>query len=409
MKKGFWVLSLAALMVFGLAMSASAAGAFKVGDTELKLGGSVRAAVGSHFTDYDATNTGSEDDNFDAFVDLFSTSNVNLAAKYGDLSGLIELGLNETSGSTAGNSYVRHAYVSYALDKNSSLLIGQTWSLLSQGVPCQRLNGDLLLKGFGNLDSNRYTQVRYTYTKDDISMSLALEDDKELLDMSTSATDLISDVLVEHTGAMMGTGNYRTNVYLPAILGSLTYKMDGDDVDVTLTPSFFFEWAKLADNTGADNDIDAIGLAGALNGSVAIKDDATIGFEAWMAKNAGLFANNITGAGTCGNGAFNDIVVDLSGDELDDVTSYGGWLQVAVPIDEVTVALGGGYQAVDTENFGGTEDSIETFGVFTNVKYEITKGLTMQPEVAYFDKGDNINGVSQGDEIYGGIVFQYDI
>ena len=388
MVKRFWVLAFVLLMVCCFASSSWAA-TFKIGDADFKLGGSLRYDLGYQLSDFGDVAVGLEDSQTNYFSST-TDSRVNLWAKYGDVTGFAEWDLT-------GGLDQRHAYLTYDMGGGNSLLAGHTWSLLALHFPTQQMRDDISLIGFGKLYSGRHPQLRFTHKGSNVTINVALEDN----DISTP------------TGLL---GTYVANELTPAILASLTFK----PVDnVSITPSLLYQKYELTGSGYGVKDVDVDGWAIALDGT--IKTEIVIfDFEAWAAQNAGIFADAFDLRPAARKSVtFGAPVADITGNDIEDVSSMGGWAQVAVPINAKTLArVGAGYQKADVENFGPTyESDVSTMGVFANVKYNLTKNLFVQPEVAYFDYGDaalkTLPGLATGNndlgsDTYIGIHFQFD-
>ncbi|MEN6473104.1 MAG: hypothetical protein ABFD81_03750 [Syntrophaceae bacterium] len=379
------------------------AAGFKVGDVDLTLGGSAILDAGWKRSDLGSVpqDSGQEDTRLDWFTEIPSNCRLSLKAVYENMTGYVEVGLGSSGVST------RHIYAAYAMDAANTLLIGQTNSLLSEASPGQKLNNDGKLEGFGNLYAGRKPQLRFTHRQgDSLSFSLALEDNRSAMSSGVAS------------------GSHIDEQTMPAIMAAVAYKNAG----LTIVPSAYFQRYTLKQNDAlaTTEDVMLSSWALALNGAYKT-DIATLSMEAWYGSN--LSAIGIDKRPTQPNGTTKPSMVmgapvaDESGNDVKDVTSMGGWVQVSVPVETAMINIGAGYQRSDVENTPSElyETEVETMGAFANVAFAIAKGFTVQPEIAWFDHGNDArktlsaSGVSYaegdntlGTDLYFGIHFQYD-
>lgn len=443
MKKYVWGLAVITIMVIGLALPSQAA-SFKVGDTDWTLGGSARLDVGWRSTDLGEARKeleiGAEDKQKDFFLTVPSNTRIFAKAVNGNLTGYTELGLspgNADWGIEAAVN-VRHAYLGYEMGGGNSLLIGQTWTCVAEDSPNQRLFDDNGLMGVGDLYLGRHPQIRFIHTQDKLTFQVAIEDNK-----ASTAEDVALE-LDKFTGGQGFSGGYLSDLlsgvpgYLvedvtPAIALSLSY----DGGSFVITPSLYAQQYKLkVDELDAEtgeaveglDDIDVTSYVLALNGALKF-EGLTLSGEAWWGQNVALIAyvmnygNNIFGLPVPDVGL---LVSDEAGVDIEDVKSYGGWLQLAAPIKPGTLYVGAGYQTAES-GIDVDEVSIDDYtamGFFINYEYPIAKNFTMTPEIAYYDYG-KLKGtvpVIEGEEVvdlvdvdyklgtdwFFGVHFQYD-
>lgn len=393
MVKRFWVLAAAVAMVFCFASSSSAA-TLKIGDVDFTLGGSIRYDVGYQFSDLgDQPTVLTEDSKIDFFVDDPGNSRLNLKVDYGKVSGFYEAAISS-------DITTRHAYISYDMGGGNGLLIGRTWSLLALHFNEQRLLNDDALFGAGNLYSGRNPQVRYTCKEsDNITFNVALEDNN-----ASTPQGL--------------TKSYVADELTPALLANLVYTLSNT---VTLIPSCLVQLYELKGSTYGAKDIDVLSWALALDGIVKA-DSLTLDFEAWYGQNVGMFADAFDLRPSQKTSTFGAPTANLLDTDIDDVNSFGGWAQLAIPVDQVTIYTGAGYQQAEVEGPGATyESEISTWGIFVSCKYNLTKQFYIQPEIAYFDWGNDaqktLTGTDVtyapgnndlGNDLFVGIHFQFD-
>ncbi len=419
MKKSLMRTLVSLLVVLGIAVPAIAA-EFKIGDVDFKLGGSLRYDVGYQLSDLGDVAIGGEDSQKDFFMVNPGNSRLNLQVAYGDMTAFVEAAI------VSDDITTRHAYLTYDMGDSGQLLIGQTWSLLSQNLPNQRLNADDCLIGAGDLYSGRNPQIRYTMDVDDsVSVSVAIEDND-----NTTPDSLI--------------GSYVVDELTPAILGSLTFNVDDS---ISINPSFLIQQYEMKSSAIAVNytvgantvlvplkDHDLIAWALALNGTIKPTEDIRIDVEGWYGRNVGVFASGMDIRPAKKTSNFGVPLADVTGlaiftvngnanalitlRDFDDVPSYGGWFQVTLPVDPVTIYAGAGYQECQLDGPSYLiETELATWGAFVNAQYNITDNFYVQPELAYFDYGNDVlktgySGIwgsnDLGSDIFVGLHFQYD-
>ncbi len=372
--KKYWALAVAALLVAALSIPASAA-TFKIGDADFSLAGSLRLNAAYQITDKGDSPVGTEDSETDFFIKNPGNSRFSILSKYDKVTGFLELGVRDES-DTRSLLHTRHAYLSYDLGEGNSLLAGQTYSVLALQFAEQEMNGSRSLFGYGNLYSGRINMVRFTHKGEGATFNIEIEN-----------TDS-----VEQTG-------FVSNEYLPALAGNMIYKTGG----MTLIPSFLVQQFELTSGTAGVDDISVLGYALALDTIYAI-DKVTINAELWYGQNMALFCDAFDAVRASG---FGSPVFDTAAGDIEDIASYGGWLQVTVPVSAVKLHVGGGYQQAETPD-GSLEDDWSRYALFVSGTYNFTPQFFIQPEVAYFDKGEDANGVNEyGTDTFVGVHFRY--
>jgi len=438
MKKYVWGLAAIAIMVIGFALPSQAA-SFKVGDTDWTLGGSARLDVGWRSTDLgdyrQELGLGSQDKLKEFFLYVPSNTRIFAKAVNGNMGGYVELGLSPGVPDWGYDAVVkvRHAYLNYDMGGGNSLLIGQTWTCVAEDSPNQRLFDDNGLGGVGDLYLGRNPQIRFIHTQDKLTFQVAIEDNK--ISPPSTALENLQQFGVLTTG--LATADYLYEDITPAIALSLTY----DGGSFVITPSLYAQQFTLkADELELNeddefvaledlDDIDITAYAVALNGAVKF-EGLTLSGEVWWGQNVALFA----AVTNYGNPVFGWPIPSLSSydedmdflTEVEDVKSYGGWLQLAAPIKPGTLYVGAGYQTAES-GIDVDEVSIDDYtamGFFINYEYPIAKNFTMTPEIAYYDYG-KLKGtvpVIEGEEVvdlvdvdyklgkdwFFGVHFQYD-
>jgi hypothetical protein len=354
MMKKILVIAAAALFVFGMSTPSWAVADFAIG-------ASIRIDAGWQLTDLgDQNGVAGEDSQTQFFLIRPGNSRINFKATVGDVTGFVEFSDTPT---------LRHAYASWDMGGGSSLLFGQTWSIGAFGFTDQRLNFDDANIGFGTLYFGRNPQIRYTYAGEAFTVEVAIENnDKAFFGPTAGATHVLED-------------------FIPMFLAGVTFK---PLEMVTLTPSGFYQGY---DATGIapgtpDVDIDVFGFA--LDGRVDF-EMVRISFEGWIGENVGVAATAFDLRPAAATVAAGVPVTDLAGTDVEDVSSWGGFVQLTFRFEPAILNIGGGFQSSDVENSPsvGFESEVEQASYFINVLYNLTDNFYIQPEISYFDYGDD--------------------
>lgn len=387
-KRKLWIFTIASLISCCITMQSHAA-SFKLGDVDMTLGGSARLDVGWQSSDFGDVQDGRLDSKTDFFCKNPGNSRVKVKTVYDTMTGYAEIGLK--SDNTVG---VRHIYASYNMENGNSLLVGQTDTIISEMKPDQRLADDLNLQGFGYLYNNRRPQVRFTHAGEKVAFKVALEEDRDVKD---EYIDISGDHLAEKA--------------TPAVVLAMDYKVGG----LLITPSAYFQQFKnkANDNAPDTKDVTISTYALAFDGSYK-QDRIGAAFEVWYGQNLSIF--DLDKRKNSPTTVMGKPVKNAAGNDIKDVNSQGGWLQLSLKADSGAFRVGGGMQQSDTGLKGDTfEDTITTMGAYINYEYIIAKGFTVTPEIAYFDYGKDANkdkaGTGKNDlgsDIFAGAHFQYD-
>ncbi len=393
MRKIF-IFAAAALFVLGMSTPSWAVADFAIG-------ASVRIDAGWQFSDLGDTNgIGGEDSQTQWFLANPGNSRINFKATVGDVTGFAELALAST------DIGLRHAYASWDMGGGGSLLFGHTWSIMAFGFTDNRLNADNANIGFGTLYFSRNPQIRYTYAGEAFTVKVAIEDNDPTTELGPLfvAEDPIADVAEDDP--------YLAESFTPMFQASISFN---PLENVSLTPSAFYQAYELTGITAATSDVDIDAFGFALDGRVDF-DIARISFEGWIGENLGVVAAGFDSrpAGTIDAGV---PVPDAAGTDVEDVTSWGGFVQLTFRFEPAILNLGAGYQESDVEVSPGVgfEDDVTSAAYFINVLYNLTDNMYIQPELLYQDYGDaadpNEFGAGQNDigsDIFAGVHFQAD-
>jgi hypothetical protein len=381
MMKKIFVLAAAALFVLGMSTSSWAVADFAIG-------GSVRLDMGWTLGDLGDTNgPGGEDSQTTFFVDNPGNGRINFKATVGDVTGFFEFAMGSTDVAT------RHIYASWDMGGGHSLLFGHTWSIMAFGFTDQRLNADDANIGFGCLYFSRVPQLRYTYSGEMFTLKIAAENPDESFFGPASAASHVEESFIPMFVAEV-SHNPLEQLYLQYSAFYNGYELTGIGPGVS------------------DVDVDSFGFA--IDGSYDF-EMARISFEGWIGDNLGVNAAgfDLRPTSTVAAGV---PVTDAVGNDVEDVTSWGGFVQLTFRFEPAILNLGAGYQESDVENPGvGFEDDIAQASYFVNVLYNLTDNFYIQPEISYFDYGDDANenafGVGDNDlgaDIFLGVHFQAD-
>jgi hypothetical protein len=381
---------------------------FKVGGTDLNVGGSARLDAGWDYNDKGDVASGEPGTNSKMFVTIPSDTNLFIRAQNSNLLGYCELGLSEPHLNTymasayaspsllskdGGAVRLRYAYGQYTFNSGSELLIGQTDCMFSQLTPKQYLYDDNGMQGFGVVLSDRYPQLRYTYKKDKLTAQVALQQ---------AVTN----------DAVIGTSGYEPNEILPAIIGSLNYKINNN---ISLTPNLYFQYYKLkadsSDYTSLDKDLDVTTFGLCLNAEAKLNPvDLTGGI--WWGINLGIFGNDKRFNLSDDSGVFGAPIIEnwpTSDAKIKNNQSYGGWMQAAVHTGPGLLRLGlGGQRAQTGYTDHGYTENVYTWGIFANYDYELVKNFTIAPEIVFMNNGYAVDRRSLGNTTLAGVHFQYD-
>lgn len=422
MKNTFLKTTYVTLMACSFAMPAAAA-SWEVGDVKLSLGGSVRLDAGYKITDPGDTElidpdavpgdaayglTMPDDSRKELFVENPGNSRVKFKAKWEDLTGYVEAGLD-----TDKNIYTRKAYVSYK-PADTTYLIGRTYTPIGTESPSQRLAEDKALQGFGDLDLSRSDLIMVTHNMGDITFDFAIQ---EITNKTPSES--IDDILTK----------YRDEAMLPAIIARMTYESD----NFRIAPAVYWQQVSYLsdayDTSGAlpmeYSDLDIMSYLVAVDGSIKF-DPVTLGFSGWYGQNPYIVDSGIDNRGGDYKLGRPVVTKPLGGldtmADVEDATAYGAWLSIEAKLGDNTLCTGLGYQGGEIETGESNpsvlvnyKEDVSAMAAFVNVKIPVKGKFSITPEIAYFDKGDAVNknraGLGRNDlgsDIYAGIHFQYD-
>ena len=400
------VLAIVCLMPF-LASMVSAI-EFKQGGVDWQLNASLRSQM---FYQMSERGDNPDVDRTSFILETPGNSWLRATASYQKIAAVMEIGLAFNNGDDysfgAGvneNRYFRHAYVTYTLDGGYQLLVGRTWSLIALDGPQQRMAWDNGLWGAGDLFAFRHEQIQLSYKSGAIVTKVAIE-------------DTFREDQLKYCNNFGLTGEYVTEDPIPAFLASLTYM----DKGVILSPSLFVQSYNLKSATKKDATVTS--YAAAMNAGYKTPSFGISG-ELWYGQNIYMYMaeanidehNGFKLQRYDASTIMGKPIADINGEEIEDVTSMGGWLQLALFFGNKTLRTGAGYQDSETGiDAAGYEKHLHTWGLFANFEYPIFQSFRVIPGIAYYNWGEDADknrfGADKsklGYDTFAGMFFQYD-
>jgi hypothetical protein len=92
--------------------------------------------------------------------------------------------------------------------------------------------------------------------------------------------------------------------------------------------------------------------------------------------------------------------------DIEDSDCYGGYLQVAFPIDPATITLGWGYVQSENDVTGPDED--EQMSYFAQVKIPIADTFYVVPEFSFYDQMEDAHGCDETEAYFIGLMWRMD-
>jgi hypothetical protein len=362
--------------------------------TDFEIGGNVQLETSWRFDDVgdlddkDATGTpqplgtGFDDTtNFNNF--LLSSSRLKFRATVGDVTGYYEIGFG--SGSRIST---RKAYAEW--DAGGFLLLfGRHDGVVAYGDTDQQLDSGAANQGFGNLYDGRNDQLRITIPGETFTFKGALYQARgQALALLGNAVD--------------------TEAPIPALAANVSFK---PTEMLTFTPSGYFQTYELLAPPPAAGAVDYDGegvdtWAFAVDGRVDL-ESFYFAYELWYGENlgsGGFTTQPLTGA-----------QLNAVSGKIEDVTAYGGFVRFVWPMETMRFLTGIGAEVVDWDDLdqdlatpATAADDNTVWAGYVAVIYNFTDNFWMQPEISYFDQGNNRRDVDLGHEIWVGVHWQAD-
>jgi hypothetical protein len=364
MMKKIFILAAAAVFVLGMSAPSWAVADFAIG-------GNIQYEPFWQFNDlgdFDVAGTlnGPEEDSTTDFLgDLDGSSRINFKATVGDVTGFYELGIGSGSGIS-----VRHAWAEWDAG-TFQLMVGRNWGLVAFGFTDVTLGFD---GAYGNLYDSRIDQIRLTVPGETWAFKVALQ--------TARGQGLLGDAVA-------------TEAPIPYINAAVDFAF-GEAFPITVSGGF--QTYELIGGTIDGEDVMTWALAA--NGRLNF-EALYFAYQVWYAQNpgsGGFTAGPLTVAGAVGA-------------DVEDAVAYGGFLRMVVPMETITFNVGGSIEFADYSDLEpvgavGWEDDSTRWAGYINVIYNFTDNFYMQPEISYFENGDDTFGNDTGNTINVGVHFQ---
>ena len=335
--------------------------------------GSQRMATFWDHVDYGDNEVNGEGDDDSLIWDFQTNSRLGAKVKADKVSGRIELGLK---GSDGGDVDVgtRLAYGVWQFSDNASLKVGKDYGLIYQGWSNSVFDADNDLNGIGTGYGFRIGEILLQIG----GLQLAL--------VTPRSQDL-------------GTGG-DVDVYLPKFEGKYSLKLD----TITFAILGGYQWYKI-DQTPASTLTDDIDVTSWIVGGEVLWN-----IGAFYVNGGFNYGQNWTSARWNDLGYTNNAnagaVVNAGGDDVEDCTSWQAALVVGMKFtDTITFEVGGGYRSDDQDAADNEDDAWQIYG---QAVISLAPGVSLVPEIGYFDYMDNPAGNDEGYEWYAGAKWQID-
>ncbi len=309
----------------------------------------------------------SGDDDSDLWMEVEDISRFGVKGKTGDLGGHVELGV--TGAGNSGNAVVTRLFYGTYDFGGGTLKVGQDYSaytlVSSQTAPrtvdtsTAVVDGENVMIGYGCLWDSRYPQI-------EVKMDNGFYVELIRPIVGTLGTDQDSTLPKTVVGYEAKMENLLLNV------GAAYNSYEADEEDVT---SYLIYCGGKAD-------------AGMAN------------FQ-WNLH----YGQNLTDFGIWNRETAAAAQVDASGN-IEDSTSWGGYLQVAFNVDPATITIGYGYSQSENDELGGDADAQQTY--FAQCKIPIADTFFIVPEISFYDGMEDAAGNEEDDEWALGMMWRMD-
>lgn len=337
--------------------------------------GSMRLLTGWYTLDYAASGI---DDDSDAYWNLSNISRFGAKFKTGDITGHVEFGL--TGAESGNNTYDRLLYGTWDFG-GGSLMVGQNYPpytmISDQIAPRVRLGGtpgdydaENTFVGYGALWEARKPQIKLTM---DNGLYVALIQPE-------------SGVPI---GAIPGGDEDKT---IPKICLGYNHKTEGLSLD-----------GGIAYNTYKYED------------PISFFDETVSSYLVYVNVKAPVnmvdlqasvhYGQNLTDFGLWSRETAAQAIAVA--DDIENSKCYGGYVQVAIPIDPAKITLGYGYVQSDNDD-GWGDDADAQSSYFVNAKIPLADTFFVVPEISYFDQMDDSNGNEENDAWFLGLLWRMD-
>ena len=368
---------------------------------EFEAYGSARLLTGWY--NYDPNIDGVHDDNYLVWG-LSDISRFGAKFKTGDLGGRVEFGFRGEGNAT----YSRLLYGTWDFG-GGTLLVGQDWTPYTfwsdQIAPKYDLGGNHMpydaengFIGYGCLWDSRQPQVKLKL-KNGFYVALIEPEKWDEDDINERAT----------LAAIVGAGEDPTQLQ-----NWVDYAVTDADVDMIapkICVGYEFKTEGLMLNPGIVYNTFSV------ESDKADFDETINAWLVYVNGKAGLamadlqwsvhYGQNPTDVGLWNREDAASAGLDADGD-VENSTSYGGYLQVAFNVDPATITLGYGYVQSKNDEHPLGDDTDAQQSYFVNCKLPIADNFFVVPELSYYDHMDDPAGEEEADAWYAGLLWRMD-
>ena len=344
---------------------------------------------------YDATgsNLTTEGKKNTDYASKLTTTRLGVKAKYGEIDGVLEIGLKNAADSNL--VFTRKAYAVWNQSESLSVKIGQDdapYTFYGNSATF-----DNLFNGFGDTAQTRDYQIKVTYS------GLYLD----LLNPLSPASITVGSGT---TASSIAAKNW--DISYPKISAGYDYKNSDGSIFAGLGGVFQSQKVN-GEGAAALNSINGKTLNAALAyahaslkfGGLSVLANAGYGINTAV---LGLgYAGSAVAASTSGATTTFTAAPELNstGTGFKNTTVTEGYLEIGYDLGFLLVRGGAGYAQEKNSNWKKTDAQIQYFA--QTVIPVIAKRFNIVPEVAYFDFLKDKNGNKQGHEIAAGAFFQF--
>ena len=342
--------------------------------------GSMRLLTGWYALDTaDAPGGSGGDNDSDVYWSISNISRVGAKFKTGDISGHVELGM--VGAESGNNTYDRLLYGTWDFG-GGSLMVGQNYPpytmTSAQIAPRIRIQNDIpgdydaenTFIGYGALWEARKPQIKLTLTNGFYVSLIQPEADQPAGagagDADTTMPKICVGYDLKTEGLSLNGGlAYNSYNYEETAAGG---------VDEAVSSYLVYVNVKVP--------LGMVDLQGSIHGGQNLTD-----FGLWDREEAAQAV--------------------AVGDDIENSTCYGGYLQVAIPLDPAKITVGYGYVQSDNDD-GWGKDADQQQSYFVNAKLPIADTFFVVPEFSYYDQMDNADGDEEDDAWYLGLLWRMD-
>jgi len=342
----------------------------------------------------------------DLFWELGNFSRFGAKFISGDLSGHVEFGI-KGDGRGANDTYDRLLYGTWKFE-GGSLMVGQNYTpytfISAQIAPrvdlhtrdskagtARDIDGENYFIGYGCLWDSRQPQIR---VKLDNGLYVALIQPEK-----SSAGDLNAAFV----NAGVDPGDVDVESDLPKMVIGYEFKTEG----LMLNPGFGYNTYEVDTEKVGDEDIDSWLLY--LNGKAGL-GMVDLQWSIHYGQNLGDY-----GLWSREDAAYAQFEAD---GDIEDSDCYGGYVQVAIPIDPATITLGVGYTQSEndemivydpkTKKYIRDDDEDEQMSYFVQAKIPVTDNFWVVPEFSYYDHMEDATGEDEPTSWFAGLMWRMD-